>query len=242
MPPFPSRILVNGDSGSGKSFLTSLIVEQLADLKYASLVIDPEADHAALSGLPGVMNVGRDGYLPPPGVLVDLLVHGPGTLVLDLSQERLDDVSPLRSDALAAGLRDYFTHLADAIQDSRRQAGRPHWLVVDEADSLLTHGGPLLPLASHDWGLCLTTYRPDRLPPDCTQTCSGRCAWTGRPPVRRPSSRVTPRLLPSDSPLRHGGRPHVRHQREYADGSTPNDRPLFSEPRGNRRCHRSQLP
>jgi hypothetical protein len=160
LPASPSQILVAGGSGAGKSFLTGLAVEQLAQLEYSGLVIDPEGDHAPLSRLPGVMTIGRNGYLPPPGVLLDLLVQGPGTLVLDLSQQRVRDAGPLRSDSLAAGLRDYFRQLGEVLGESRRQAGRPHWLLVDEADSLFTEGGPLLPLVSPGWGLWLSTFRP----------------------------------------------------------------------------------
>lgn len=226
VPASPSLILVNGDSGSGKSFLTGLIVEQLADLEYASLVIDPEGDHSSLSGLPGIMTVGRDGYLPPPVVLLDLLMQGPGTLVLDLSQQRLGNVGPLRSDALAVGLRGYFAQLADAIQDSRRRAGRPHWLVVDEADSLFTPGGPLLPLASPGWGLCLTTYRPDRLSPQVHTSLK----WTVRMDGEAPGAAA---LLHCDGTVPAIGftvssrrSPHVRHQRKYADGTALKDRPF----------------
>ncbi len=61
LPASPSQILVAGDSGAGKSFLTVLIVEQLAELENSGLVIDPEGDHAPLSRLPGVMTIGRDG-------------------------------------------------------------------------------------------------------------------------------------------------------------------------------------
>jgi hydroxymethylpyrimidine pyrophosphatase-like HAD family hydrolase len=233
LPASPSQILVTGDSGAGKSFLTGLIVEQLAALEYSVLVIDPEGDHAPLSRLPGVMTVGRDGYLPPPGVLVDLLAQGPGTLVLDLSQQRLRDPGPLRSDALAAGLRDYFPHLAEVLRESRRQAGRPHWLIVDEADSLFTGGGPLLPLVSSGWGLCLTTYRPDRLTPEVHTTVQ----WTVR---MEGEAAGTATLLHSDATtpavrftVSSRQSPHVRHRQKYAEGSALQDRPfLFRDDRG----------
>jgi hypothetical protein len=233
LPASPSRILVTGDSGAGKSFLTGLIVEQLAELQYSALVIDPEGDHAPLSRLPGVMTIGRDGYLPPPAVLADLLAHGPSTLVLDLSQQRIRDAGPLRSDSLAAVLRDYFTNLADALRDSRRQAGLPHWLVVDEADSLFTEGGPLLPLVSPGWGLCLTTYRPERLAPELHAARQ----WTVRMDSGAPGIAV---LLDSDATVpavrftvSSRRSPHVRHRQKYAEGSTLRDRPfVFRDDRG----------
>jgi hypothetical protein len=208
-------------------------VEQLAELEYSGLVIDPEGDHAPLSRLPGVMTVGRDGYLPPPGLLLDLLAQGPGTLVLDLSQQRLGDAGPLRSDALVAGLRDYFAHLAEVLRESRRQAGRPHWLVVDEADSLFTEGGPLLPLVSPGWGLCLSTYRPDRLAPKV----HAMLQWTVRMDSGAPG---TAALLNSDATapavrftVSSRRSPHVRHRQKYAEGSALQDRPfVFRDDRG----------
>jgi hypothetical protein len=198
----------------------------LADLQYSALVIDPEGDHAPLSRLPGVMTIGRDGYLPPPGVLADLLTQGPGTLVLDLSQQRLPDAGPLRSDSLAAVLRDYFSRLAEVLRDSRRQTGLPHWLVVDEADSLFTEGGPLLPLVSPGWGLCLTTYRPERLAPEVRAALQ----WTVRMDSGAPGTAV---LLDSDATapavrftVSSRRSPHVRHRQKYADGSALRDRPF----------------
>jgi hydroxymethylpyrimidine pyrophosphatase-like HAD family hydrolase len=233
LPASPSQILVTGDSGAGKSFLTGLIVEQLAELQYSALVIDPEGDHAPLSRQPGIMTLGRDGHLPPPGLLLDLLAHGPATLVLDLSQQRLGDAGPLRSESLAAVLRDYFTHLAEAVRDSRHQAGRPHWLLVDEADSLFTDGGPLLPLVSPGWGLCLTTYRPERLAPRVHVALQ----WTVRMDSGAPG---TATLLDSDATatavrftVSSRRSPHVRHRQKYAEGSALRDRPfVFRDDRG----------
>jgi hydroxymethylpyrimidine pyrophosphatase-like HAD family hydrolase len=233
LPTSPSQILVAGDSGAGKSFLTGLIVEQLAALEYSGLVIDPEGDHAPLSRLPGVMTLGRDGHLPPPGLLVALLAQGPGTLVLDLSQQRLGDAGPLRSESLAADLRDYFAHLAEVLRESRRQAGRPHWLVVDEADSLFTEAGPLLPLVSPGWGLCLTTYRPNRLAPKVQAALQ----WTVRMDSGAPG---TATLLHSDATkpavrftVSSRRSPHVRHRQKYAEGSALQDRPfVFRDDRG----------
>jgi hydroxymethylpyrimidine pyrophosphatase-like HAD family hydrolase/anti-sigma regulatory factor (Ser/Thr protein kinase) len=224
VPASPSRLLVTGDSGSGKSFLTGLIVEQLTELEYSSLIIDPEGDHAALSRLPGILTVGRDGFLPPPDVLVDMLTLGRGTLVLDLSQQRLGDVGPLRADSLAARLHDYFTHLACAVQDSRRQAGRPHWLVVDEADSLFAAGGPLLPLVSPGWGLCLTTYRPDRLAPQVHSTVQRTVQMDSQAPGKAVLLNNDATVSAASFSVSSRRSPHVRHQHKYAEGSVPSDR------------------
>ena len=53
--PIRSRnVLVAGDPGSGKSWITGLLCEQLILAHYSVCVIDPEGDYTPLESLPGV--------------------------------------------------------------------------------------------------------------------------------------------------------------------------------------------
>lgn len=219
LPASPSVGLITGDSRSGKSYLTGLVVERLAGLAYSTLVIDPEGDHASLARLPGITTVG--GSLPAPDVLVDLVAHRCGTVVLDLSRQPLARAGPLRADAFAARLRGYLEQLAEALRDRRRRAGQPHWLVVDEADCLFAPGGPMLSVVLPGWGLCLSTYRPDRLAPQVSDAMQ----WTLR---MDPAAPGTAALLTAGPPERFtlAARTtlHVRHREKYAHGSVLDDR------------------
>ncbi|GAB3888549.1 hypothetical protein GCM10029964_056410 [Kibdelosporangium lantanae] len=51
VPAAQTTVLLTGEPGAGKSFLTGLVAEQLIGLGYATVVIDPEGDHAELGML-----------------------------------------------------------------------------------------------------------------------------------------------------------------------------------------------
>ena len=121
LPAAGINLLVSGPSGSGKSYVAGLLIEQLAGLGYSVLVIDPEGDHELLGRLAGVAAIGGRGTFPTTSQAVELMLSGPNALVLDLSQRSASD----RAYALH--------HLPDLAEACRAAAGRPHWIVIDEA-------------------------------------------------------------------------------------------------------------
>lgn len=146
------NVLIHGDSHSGKSWLAGALVERLMAARYAVCVIDPEGDYRVLSPLPGMAwaeivepadvdrIIGRFGEDPTGSVVLDLstVPHAAKVAVVDRA------------------LR--------AIRDMRRQWGRPHWIVIDEAHYWFDRGGGAPEaLGVEDRGFCLVTYRSSRL-------------------------------------------------------------------------------
>jgi phosphoglycolate phosphatase-like HAD superfamily hydrolase len=152
------NVLIHGDPHSGKSWLAGALVERLVAARYAVCVIDPEGDYRVLSRLPGVAwaevfeaaDVDR---------ALDHLQHVPAaSAVLDLSTLSHAE----KVDLIGRALR--------RIREIRRQVGRPHWVLVDEAHYLL-HGSGIASdaLGLEDRGFCFVTYRPRWLRPAITE-------------------------------------------------------------------------
>ena len=154
IPAHPTNMIVTGGSGDGKSYLAGLIAEQLIDLDYSVLVIDPEGDHVGLDALRSAVVLGDDGPPPEPAIVVSLLKRSDACVVVDLST-----LDPERRDS-------YLTDLPATVEASRRSLGRPHWVIIDEAHNSITATeaarGAIDPAAS---GYCLVTWQPDQLPP-----------------------------------------------------------------------------
>ena len=123
--PYRSNVLITGPSGSGKSSLTTGVLERLAEHGYQFLLVDPEGDYDALEG---VVVLGSPERVPTVDETLDILAD-PGTnLVLNLLGVPLDD----RPGSLEA--------LLPRLQELRARSGRPHWIVIDEAHHLLPSG------------------------------------------------------------------------------------------------------
>jgi hydroxymethylpyrimidine pyrophosphatase-like HAD family hydrolase len=154
LPASQVNILVTGGTGQGKSFVAGLLAEQLLDLDYSVLVVDPEGDHVGLGRLPGALVVGGEDELPTPDAVLRLLHHRYASVVVDLSELDARSGAQYQRDLLAR------------VEAHRRETGLPHWVLADEADQLL---GPTLPtLAGVEpayKGYCLVTWRPDALSP-----------------------------------------------------------------------------
>lgn len=148
----PHNILVAGGSRSGKSFAAGLIAEQLIELGYSLLVIDPEGDYASLAALRGVLVVGGEGSLPAPEQVGQLIEHRFSSVVVDLSAHGLSSsVSYLRQ-------------LPDVIESLRHRSGLPHWVLIDEAHVPLGAEGPLRALMDpRGAGNLLVSYRPGQI-------------------------------------------------------------------------------
>ena len=124
IPASRINLLIAGASGTGKSYVAGLLVEQLVRMGYATLVLDPEGDHAALAQLPEVLGVGGPGGLPDADLVVRVLQHGARGVVVDLSTE---DASARHRfvDALGAAVADSRATLGRAPLGDRRRSPRP---------------------------------------------------------------------------------------------------------------------
>ena len=120
--PRGGSILVAGPSASGKSTVTSGILEQLVQSGYQFCLLDPEGDYENFAGViafgtvkepPDAKAALRALELPHQNVLINLL----GVPLADRPG--------------------YFSSLLASIQELRLRYARPHWLVVDEAHHLL---------------------------------------------------------------------------------------------------------
>ncbi|MHB1855055.1 MAG: HAD family hydrolase, partial [Acidimicrobiales bacterium] len=136
LPTSQFNLLVAGGTGSGKSFLTGLVAEQLIRQGYSVLISDPEGDHADLARLHPVMVEGGALHVPQPDEVMRLLHNGYASVVLDLS-----GLGPPEA-------TDYLAHLLPRVEAHRRATGLPHWIFLDEAHGAA--GRPGRPLAAFD--------------------------------------------------------------------------------------------
>jgi hypothetical protein len=151
--------------------------------------------------------VGDSGRLPAPDELVRIIAHE-RSVVLDLSPHRRLDLSG------------YMYEVHRQLHAHRKRTGLPHWFVIDEAH--LPQG---LEAAWHEWGYCLTTYRPDG---GDRETIEGM-DWH----LQLRHERLGEAVL---TPLGSGGGPlttvriaprataHVRHHHKYTDADVRRDR------------------
>jgi hydroxymethylpyrimidine pyrophosphatase-like HAD family hydrolase len=205
IPASQSNVLITGSSGSGKSYVTGLLTEQMINLGYSVLLIDPEGDHAELGTLRNTLLVGDTGRLPSPQELLRIIEHE-RSVVLDLSVAKHD-------------VTKYVVDVHHQLCARREQTGLPHWFVIDEAHRPLG-----LSSAVHDWGYCLATYLPGGLSPEAINTMGwhlrlldeqrGEAVLTpvhdGGPAIRvRIAQRATD---------------HVRHHHKYTDTDLPPER------------------
>jgi hydroxymethylpyrimidine pyrophosphatase-like HAD family hydrolase len=156
-----------GDSGTGKSWLTGLLVEGMHHAGYQVLLIDPEGDHRGLQSLPRMMAIsGDEATLPAPSVISLLLGEASNSVVLDLSAYPINK------------RESYVAELIHVLHPLRRHKYRPHWTVLEEAQAFLPIGGndilsTLLPMLN-EGGWAFVTYRPDLMATEVhesLQTC-----------------------------------------------------------------------
>jgi hydroxymethylpyrimidine pyrophosphatase-like HAD family hydrolase len=149
------EILIAGGSGYSKSWLACRLAEGLIGGGYQLLGLDPVGDLAALRRHSSCLSLGRE-EVPAISLIVQLLAETDLSLVLDLSR-----VPTLEEQVL------YTTGLVRHVLEMRRRLGKPHWILIDEAQDLL--GGPdnpaRLPLLQsfESFGVCLVTWQPSRL-------------------------------------------------------------------------------
>lgn len=235
VPGSQTNVLIVGGSGSGKSYLAGLLVEQLSVRGYSVCVLDPEGDHVTLGNLRGVLVVGGASGLPEPERVAELLTHRFGSVVIDLSR--------LTAAERARRAREYL----GALLTLRRETGLPHWIVIDEAPDLLGTASAEDVCGPASQGFCLVTWQPERLPPgvfdqmDVVLAVPGGEESLGKMPGF-PASDARARR---GDPLRVGEalllergsvvrfrvaarrRPHVRHWHKYLSSRLPPSAQFF---------------
>jgi hydroxymethylpyrimidine pyrophosphatase-like HAD family hydrolase len=243
LPASQIDVLVCGRSGGGKSYIAGLIAEQLIELDYSLLVVDPEGDHTALTELPGVVVVGSRDPIPSVEHIVSLVQQHLGTVVVDLSLQP------------AETRYDFYRRAPAAVELLRAARGVPHWMLLDEAHtSLLSEGAVHSLFKTNRKGHLLVTYEPAALPEsvldqiDVTiivpgsdridailrsfgcdaarfdavaQRASGRDVIV----MRRTGDGTPPELMRVQTFVRRTG--HVRHRHKYTAGLLPESRRFY---------------
>jgi hydroxymethylpyrimidine pyrophosphatase-like HAD family hydrolase len=156
LPASQLNVAVYGGSGSGKSYLAGLMLEQLVQLGYSLVIFDPEGDHRGLGKLHGVfVTGGQEDRLADPADVVRLLCNSYSSVVVDVSH--LD----------ADGQASYATRLAGEIEAHRAATGLPQWVVMDEAHGPVGRAGPAHSLFDPAAkGYLLITWKPEELSAD----------------------------------------------------------------------------
>ena len=216
LPGSQASILVQGASGSGKSYLAGLLAERWLDAGYTVLVVDPEGDHRGLAQRADVLLVDAAAGLPAPHEVLALLRPGRTSVVLDLS-------------ALAPEARfDHLGRLPVAVAAERSRRGVPHWVVHDEAQHQVGLGRSTSLTAG--MGDCLVTWRPDLLDAG-TVDDADVVIELDDPGPQGPSSRVSATLRTGAERVRLVVGPrrsdHVRHQHKYAVAPLPPERRFY---------------
>lgn len=256
VPPYGVNVLVCGTSGSGKSTLTTGFLERLSEPGYQFVVIDPEGDYTTLDGAVVLGDAQRPVKVEE---VLDLLEPAYQNAVVNLLGFALEH-RPM-----------FFESLLPRLQQLRARAGRPHWIILDEAHHLLpaSHDSAPLALPAEMEGMFFITVHPGSMAPAVLEeidlvvvvgespheTIATFCRAAGLScPAREPVE-----LAPGESlawwPRRADSRPERirtappsterrRHSRKYAEGDLGLDRSFrFRGPEGklNLRAQNLQL-
>jgi hydroxymethylpyrimidine pyrophosphatase-like HAD family hydrolase len=146
VPAHGSNLVIVGSSGAGKTTLASGLLDRIGARGYQFLVLDSKGDYGAFEG---AVNLGDSFHTPSCEEVLSVLASD--RAVVNLQATRAEDRPR------------YVAGLLARVQKMRARSGRPHWIVVDEAHSLMplaaSTSAPLL-----EGGVLLVTAHPDRLP------------------------------------------------------------------------------
>jgi HAD superfamily hydrolase (TIGR01484 family) len=230
LPPYGRNVLIAGPSGSGKTTVTTGLIERLIDKTYQVCILDPEGDYGTV---PRVVSIGNRRRAPSVNEVLSILEDPAVNLSVNLLGVPLEDRPS------------FFSQLMPSLIALRMRAGRPHWIVLDEAHHMLPqtwrHAESTLPPKLGE--TILVTVHPDHLVPPVLalidvvfavghspeQTLGAYAHMTGQP-LTWPQSlsyepgKIVAWLVDDDggpfsmqAPTARAER--VRHLRKYAEGN-----------------------
>jgi len=145
VPPREGNILCVGQDDAARSELLSHLVQRLADRSYQCCLIDPAGAQAARAD---AVVMGASNRVPTLQEVMAALAAPGHHVVVNLS-------------ALPAGEQAAFTsQLLGRFAELRAKVGRPHFVLIDRAEQLLSKDGSAAGLSE---GLVLATRAPDGL-------------------------------------------------------------------------------
>lgn len=252
-----SNWAIAGSSGTGKTWLAGLILEQLLHMGYQACVIDPEGDYRSLNAVPRTIVFGDEEH-PPPSVtdVVTLLEYARVSIVLDLCQYNMEEK------------RAYVKKFLQALGGLRAKRGLPHWFLIDEAHYFCEETGDdftaLIRENARAGGFAFVSYHISKLPTPLledidhwliTKIKIEQEAEAVQTILRKQNSSVedvpsltnlsskqfylrmgpTPQIDPPGSGLVHLGKlnrhtPHVRHLHKYLIAPLPRHKQFYFHP------------
>jgi hypothetical protein len=235
--PYATNIMICGTSGSGKSTVTTAVLERLYSAGYQFAIIDPEGDYT--SNEQAVVLGG-----PQREPLVDE--------VIDVLRDPARNVVGNLLGVAVAHRPECFAQLMPALSELRARTGRPHWLVVDEAHHLLPAAWqPAGDTAVRPHGTIYVTVHPGSVAAAVlatidtllvvgehpAETVIELCHAANRPPpIVRAPERLPPGVAlywkvgsPAPCEIRIAPPRHerTRHSRKYVEGNVGSARSFY---------------
>src|SRR5579864_888531 len=132
----PSRLLIQANSGGGKSWLLRRMAEQLYG-KVQTIILDPEGEFATLREKFGYVLVGEGGETPADVRSARLLAEK----LLELKASAVCDISEVfRGRRMEQ--RQWVREFLDGLMDAPRKLWHPVVVIVDEAHQFCPQENP----------------------------------------------------------------------------------------------------
>jgi hydroxymethylpyrimidine pyrophosphatase-like HAD family hydrolase len=143
----PGGSALLAEPGTGTSTLSAGILERFAHHEYQFCVVDPEGNDSAAAG---AIVLGDSQRKPSLAEVCDVLAKPSQNVVVSLQGIALE-----RRPA-------FFNPLLAKLQELRNGTGRPHWIIVEEADKVLPASSTAdLSFPGEPSGMLFTTAHPD---------------------------------------------------------------------------------
>jgi len=151
VPVYGTRVLVTGESATGKSKLAVSILDQLIRSEYQACAFDPEGDFQSIER---AIVIGTPEQSPIPEEVMQVIRQPSMSCIISLFATKTVEQPAL------------FSRLYLALQDHRVRMGRPHWYIVDEAQyPIPASWAPINRLHLEDWhSVMYVTAFPQQMP------------------------------------------------------------------------------